>query len=339
MGRKRKEADKWMPAKTYRGKSAYEYRPTKGVCIRLCSLDSKKSVVIRRHADEYEKFHTNKGTVKELGDMFFQSVQFTDLKPNTRKDYEKHWKPLNAVFGKMDARKVKPEHVRKYMDIKGQTSQTQANRQHSLFSRIFSWGFERGHVPLNPCKGVAKFSEKARDRYIEDWEYEAVYHCASDPLKVAMEFSYLLAARKQDVLALTKDQFREEGIYIKQSKTDKEQIKVWTPRLEEAKRLSETLETNTATFYVVPQKSGQPYTSSGFDSLWAKARKEARKQTGKKLDFTFHDIKAKGVSDYEGDKQKFSGHKTASQVATYDRKIAVVEALNVPSISKPKNTK
>lgn len=45
---------------------------------------------------------------------------------------------------------------------------------------------------------------------------------------------------------------------------------------------------------------------------------------GRPLDCTFHDLKAKGISDYEGtakDKQKYSGHKTESQVLVYDRKV------------------
>ncbi|WP_282806668.1 integrase [Hafnia alvei] len=45
------------------------------------------------------------------------------------------------------------------------------------------------------------------------------------------------------------------------------------------------------------------------------------------FNFTFHDLKAKGISDLEGtlnDKQAISGHKNATQTARYDRKIAVV---------------
>ena len=38
-------------------------------------------------------------------------------------------------------------------------------------------------------------------------------------------------------------------------------------------------------------------------------------------------IKGKGVSDYEGNKQEFSGHKNPAQVATYDRKVKVVDSL------------
>jgi hypothetical protein len=45
------------------------------------------------------------------------------------------------------------------------------------------------------------------------------------------------------------------------------------------------------------------------------------------FDFTFHDLKAKGVSDLEGDlyeKRAITGHKNVEQTAAYDRKIVVV---------------
>ena len=44
-----------------------------------------------------------------------------------------------------------------------------------------------------------------------------------------------------------------------------------------------------------------------------------------KIDFTFHDIKAKAITDWTGDKKQFSGHKLDSQVAVYDRKAEVVK--------------
>ena len=61
------------------------------------------------------------------------------------------------------------------------------------------------------------------------------------------------------------------------------------------------------------------------------ARERAREKTQMALDFTFHDLKAKSISDYEGstrEKQMFSGHKTERQVNTYDRKVKVVPSLN-----------
>ena len=57
----------------------------------------------------------------------------------------------------------------------------------------------------------------------------------------------------------------------------------------------------------------------------------AREQTGWPMDFTFHDIKAKAISDVAGssrDKQRISGHKTEAQVAAYDRSIEIVPAVD-----------
>jgi hypothetical protein len=45
--------------------------------------------------------------------------------------------------------------------------------------------------------------------------------------------------------------------------------------------------------------------------------------------FTFHDLKAAGISDTEEDKQKAGGHKTLSMVAVYDRKLPEVKPAGV----------
>ncbi|GJL45347.1 hypothetical protein TUM17580_14060 [Citrobacter farmeri] len=54
------------------------------------------------------------------------------------------------------------------------------------------------------------------------------------------------------------------------------------------------------------------YTRDGFNCRWQQARDEAQKKHPHLLfDFTFHDLKAKGVSDPEGslqEKQQISGH-------------------------------
>lgn len=80
--------------------------------------------------------------------------------------------------------------------------------------------------------------------------------------------------------------------------------------------------------YIIHQRTGLRYTRDGFNSRWRKAR-EAAKEAYPELDFnfTFHDLKAKGVSDLEGslsEKQAISGHKNMGQTARYDRKIKIV---------------
>ena len=331
MGRKRLDPKTaWMPPRVYRGKSAFEFHPKGGGCIRLCPLDAAKSVVWK----EYEK-HVNPvdgSSVNGLITQFFASAEFKKLSNNTRNDYQKNAANIVKVFGRMDVNKVEPHHVRKYMDKRGLKSTVQANREKSFFQRVYSWAYERGIAKANPCKGVRKFAEKARDRYITDEEYRLVWNKAPTHVRVAMEISYLCAARKTDVLQLRWSQVLDEGVYIQQGKTGKKQIKAWSPRLRAiifaAKQLCKG---NVSSAFVICQSNGRNYTGRGFDEGWMKARDEARKESGEPLDFTFHDLKAKGISDFEGstkDKQRFSGHKTEAQVNTYDRKVEVVPSLN-----------
>jgi len=321
-----------MPPRVYRGKSAFEWRPAGGGAIRLCLLDAPRSTVWARYEQEKTKYNATSGSFAELSTEYKSSTRFHELAMRTQRDYERYSTKVTKVFGKMHSNHIKPEHIRKYMDIRGKQSKTQANREFAYMSTVFGWGFERGKVPTNPCKGVRKFTEKARERYITDIEYQAVYDAAPIQVKIAMEISYLCAARKADVLKLTRKQLLEDGIFIKQGKTGKEQIKRWNPRLRAAvamsKQIKKSKSVNIESFYVVHKRDACKYTDSGFNSLWSRAKIKAAKALGMdKLDFTFHDIKAKSISDYEGDKQRFSGHKTAAQVATYDRKVDVVDSL------------
>ena len=91
-------------------------------------------------------------------------------------------------------------------------------------------------------------------------------------------------------------------------------------------RLPRILEHNSG---VMRHRSQNGFRAS-FDQRWRKAINKAREITQLPLDFTFHDIKAKGISDFEGtagEKQFASGHKTERQVHTYDRKVRVVPTL------------
>lgn len=329
MARPRK-ADHWLPPRVYRGKSAFEYHPASGGAVRLAPLSAAQSAVWAAY--EHMMAEQSGDTIKRLVYAFFESADFNDLASSTQKDYRKYSVPVLKVFGGMDPSKVEPHHIRAYMDRRGQNSRVQANREKAFFSRMFRWAFERGKVKRNPCQGVRQFKEKARTRYITDQEYQAVYDCARPPVRVAMEISYLCAARKGDVLVMRWDQVGDQGITIQQGKTAKIQIKAWSPRLRaaigQAKQLSDSVVRSS---FIICKPNGSSYTDNGFNAAWREAMIAAREQTGWPLDFTFHDIKAKAISDVDGssrDKQRISGHKTEAQVAVYDRSIEIVPAVD-----------
>ena len=145
-----------------------------------------------------------------------------------------------------------------------------------------------------------------------------------------MELAYLCCARQGDILDLKKSQILDEGILIQQSKTAVSQIKAWTERLSKAINMADKLPLNSGmvSLYVIHQQSGSRYTRDAFNVQWMKAKKAAaEKYPELEFNFTFHDLKAKGISDLEGtlhEKQEISGHKNASQTARYNRKISVV---------------
>lgn len=74
-----------------------------------------------------------------------------------------------------------------------------------------------------------------------------------------------------------------------------------------------------------------------FNNRWLKAVRAVQSELGRELNYTFHVIKAKAISDFEGsnrDKQLFSGHKTESHVLIYDRKVQINPMLDRPVIGE-----
>ncbi|MCT4773756.1 tyrosine-type recombinase/integrase [Klebsiella aerogenes] len=340
MGRPRKDPkDIQLPPRVTKNKYSYVWKP-KGT-KKSISLGKIRETSMSKLWANYEKAKAERHdvmTFAKLWGMFLDSPTFTELATRTQSDYRQHQKKLLAVFGKMKADDIKIEQVRIYMDKRGVSSKNQANQEVSSMSRVFGWGFERGYVKGNPCKGIRKFTLVDRDIYIPDEDYMAIYQNARIEVQVAMEISYLCAAREGDIFDLKISDLVDRGIFIEQNKTRKKQIKEWSPRLRNAiDRAIEHLSKRSPSGYVVPSPTGGKLNRKTFNTWWNEAKKGAELKLGRQVPGTFHDIKAKAISDYEGssrDKQLFSGHKTESQVLVYDRKVKVTPSLDAPLIEK-----
>lgn len=63
---------------------------------------------------------------------------------------------------------------------------THANREMALLSHIFNqaraWGYTNA---TNPCSGIKGHRETARDRYVTDFEYTAVWDATDADLRDA----------------------------------------------------------------------------------------------------------------------------------------------------------
>ncbi|BCM23821.1 integrase [Methyloradius palustris] len=225
---------------------------------------------------------------------------------------------LKKVFAKFQARAVLPTHIAKYLDTRGQKSTVRANREISLLSHIFSYGMRWGAVNSNPCIGVAKHKEKGRDRYIMDAEFEGVKSIAGELIATVMDFAYITALRKGDILTLKLEQITDEGIWVKQNKTGAKQLYEWSPGLTDVVARAKALKRPIRGLYLFCTRQGLPYSDSGFKAMWHRVQVKWAEQGGNR--FTFHDIRAKALTDAKGlglDAQSLAGHSSAAMTEHY----------------------
>lgn len=142
-----------------------------------------------------------------------------------------------------------------------------------------------------------------------------------------MALAYLCCVRQADVLNMKKIQLLPEGTLIKQSKTNEEQIKAWSPHLLSINKTGNLpLKTGISSIYIIHQFGGSVYTRNALTAGGAKEETKL-KFLEQFFGFTFHDLNAKGVADLEGDryeKRVITGHKNVEQTAVFDRRIAIV---------------
>lgn len=225
---------------------------------------------------------------------------------------------LKKVFAKVPTHAVLPTHIAKYLDTRGQTSKVRANREISLLSHIFSYGMRWGAINSNPCIGVAKHKEKGRDRYIMDNEFEGVKNIAGELIATVMDFAYITALRKGDILSLKLDQITDEGIWVKQSKTGAKQLYEWSSGLRDVVNRAKALKRPIRGLYLFCNRQGKPYTDSGFKAMWNRVQVKWAEQGGNR--FTFHDIRAKALTDAKNlgmDAQTLAGHSSAAMTEHY----------------------
>lgn len=316
-----RKSHNWLPDRVYLSHSgAYTFHPKSGGSKVIAPKGSSRLEVMYA----YEKLFSQDGSVGHLWKQYSKAERYINLKPATQRDYEGAWRALSPVFSKVEAQVLKPVHIRKYMDLR--SSKKRANTERILLMNILAWGLEYNYLDSNPVKDVKPFLLKPRDRYITDDEYEAHFKSVSPTLQIFMELAYICGARGQDIRTLKMSDVLLEGLLIKQGKTGKAQIKVWNDRLTAvvnkalAQRSARLEKLAHESMFLIVTTRGHAYTADGLKTLWAKSRAKIAKDTGSdKINWTFHDLKAKGISDFDGDKQNFSGHKSRNMMERYNR--------------------
>jgi len=250
--------------------------------------------------------------------------------PRTQKDYSRHIVILDQRFGHMRPDELQARDIGQFLDRpKGKI---QANRQVAVLSAIYAKMVGRWYVAeKNPCRDVERNESRRRTRYVTDEEYAAVYSLAKPRVRCAMELALLTGQRQGDLLALPWSNVTDEGILFKQGKTGKRLLVTLSEALRAALQKCKELEPQIHIGgYVLRTRRGKPYTGEGFRAVWQRTMGKAIKTGALKERFTFHDLRAKSVSDSVDIQKAFerAGHTSMAMTrGVYDRGIRKVTPL------------
>lgn len=248
----------------------------------------------------------------------------------TQVDERRYLAKLREVFGGMAPRAVTPVMAATMRDrIAVKSGAVQANHHLKTLKHVFKVATEWGVVPANPAREVSKLKVKQRERYVTDDELAKVYEKASPMVQVAIDLAVLTGLRRGDLLALTKDQLREDGIHVRTSKTARGLIIAYSPELTEVLERAKTLKPRFRTALLATRR-GKHFTGNGFGTMWRRAMVAAFPKGQEAQRFTFNDLRSKSASDTKelSEASARLGHTTTAVTQRhYIRKPAVVKPL------------
>lgn len=263
------------------GERWYVYAYRGGPCIH--KKDGAKPAITPELIELACEERRNRGSPDALDkviDLYRESPDFARLSENTQREYRLRLDRISEKFGRVPQRFFNGSEIRgeilKWRDEMADTPRA-ADRCVGMLSTLLKWARDRTTIRENPAAEIAHLHKANRaDLIWEDAHWQAVEGVPPQVRRVLMLAS-LTGLRQSDLLNLTWDQVTPDYIATVTQKTGGEAV---IPMHDELAR-----------FLVGPGKGpilrnsrGEPWTASGFQSSWGKA-----KPTG--FDRRFHDLR------------------------------------------------
>lgn len=254
-----------------------------------------------------------------------------ELAESTVDEYENSLlKKVLPVFGAMPPGSFKPTHSAQYLFAQREKGRAvRANREMAALGSAFNYGMSKGMVAANPCHGVKRNKETPRSRRPETWEVNALTQVAmakGESAYMIILIGLMVAItgrRRAEVMRLTKFAVRDDGIHVVDCKTkagqpERTYLVSWSPFLRDIIHAALDMKRSTAAGYVFANLDGQPYTDSGFKTMWNRIMHDYAKTGG--VWFTTHDLRAYYVTEKGDRNENPETHKNpATTKRVYDR--------------------
>lgn len=296
---------------------SYWYRAPKQKPVRICEVGNEQALW---------KFMLDlsqpSGPITLMSDLFdkYQAEIVPTLGPRTQVEYHRMLRRLRVVFGHMKPDDIEARDVGGFLATP-HLGKISANKHVAVLSAVFSKAMGLWYVTKNnPCTHVVRNKKKKRDRYVTDKEFADMYVLCVPRVQIAMDLALLTYQRQGDLLDLKWENVWPEGIRFRQGKTGKRLFVEMSDKLEAVLVRSKAMAPQLPREYVVKRRNGKRYTRDGFRAMWQRSMRQFVKAGG--LRFTFHDLRAKAVSDSETLEKAFAGagHTNMAMTrGTYDR--------------------
>jgi hypothetical protein len=276
--------------------------------------------------------------ISELLDRYLLEVTPTKAL-RTQADEPGYVARLKPVFGHMDLEDMEPQYIYQYFDKRkdqtkdkegnlkaNRTVKTQARNEIKLLSHAFTKAVEWGYLKRHPFKKEVRLDgergQKARDRYIEDWEIAEAL--ALRPMRkrgsIRMIQGYIrlkrvTGLRMTDMLWLKPSDAQDDGIHVHvvktRNSTGRKQIFTWLDEdgNDTGRRAAWLACLTTRPLDIAPwifcTDEGEPYVdpktwrTTSFNSIWKRFMGRLLKETKVTERFAERDIRAKVGSDAE----------------------------------------
>lgn len=206
------------------------YKVIKNKWHKLSRIDEGQNALYRAL---YELDPLRPGTIGELINVY-RAVGMDELKPATRADYLNILKRLDHHFGRMRIGTLKPNQVAHFLETRKKRGRggTRANREVAVLSAVHNFGMRQMYVDFNPCREVARNTERPKKKVVTDAEFLEVFERANEPFQDLIAVAYLSGVRQTDLVSWSRTRnLRPEGISYVQSKTRKAHTVEWSDAL------------------------------------------------------------------------------------------------------------
>lgn len=317
MGRRRKDDSQGLPQRVYLRHGSFYYVHLSGKWENL----GRDLATAKRKAEHYADPTGTYGTMTWWLQQFLldfeQQVRAKLKSERTLKDYQDAIGTadapgaVRAFFGPLLPAQIEPRHVSAFLEVGAKANRAvRANRERAALSSCISWMLRNGHggIKVNPCmraSGVRRNAETARERYVTDAEYRAVYDEAPAQVRLMMELTYRTLQRPEsDILGWTAAAVKRtpDGVRVLGFQQHKTKRAVQIAMTGDLAALVDRAIGQVPVLHqpIVHTLAGDAYTYSGISAMLKRAQAKARlkhKALAEMPAFGFRDLKGKGATD------------------------------------------